>query len=238
MRKKVFISISVFSLIMALFFFFAGECGFEPETPASPASGDIVIIFSTPGIDKNTDGYLSGSGTLVVEEGDLKSYDLAIKETGVEVSWGKRWSFQVTGLMSVKSIFAHITSIDQDEQEFPLDGIDDDIPPFDEWSTKSTTTVTWNDNGTVKEVEIVSGGPIVWKAAYEYYENGKLKSERFYSLDQGEVVEFQRAYFYSEYGDPDFPNFQTEVWYYDTQGDGVIPDDYDYKANEYFWFHD
>ncbi len=70
MRKKVFIPISVFSLIMALLFFFAGECGFEPETPVS---GNIVIIFSTPKIDKGDYGYLSGSGTLVVEEGDLNA---------------------------------------------------------------------------------------------------------------------------------------------------------------------
>lgn len=220
---------------MALLFFFAGECGFEPETPAS---GNIVIIFSTPGIDTEDDGYLSGSGTLVVEEGDLKSYDLAIKETEygeVLEYWGKRWSFQMAGLWSVQSIFNNITSIDGEEQEFELDDIDDEIPLFGEDSTTWTATVTWNDDGTVKGVETVSGEEIVWKAAYEYYEDGKLKSERIYSMEYGG---FTQAYYYARYDDPDFPNFQTEVWYYNTNGDGEIHDDYVYEEVPPNWPYD
>lgn len=95
----------------------------------------------------------------------------------------------------------------------------------------------------MKGVEIVSEEWIIWKAAYEY-ENGKLKSERFYSLNmemlaiQGEEVEFTKAYYYARYDNADFPNFQTEVWYYDTQNEGGIPDDYDYKANKDTLIHD
>ncbi len=90
----------------------------------------------------------------------------------------------------------------------------------------------------MKGVEIVSGGPVVWKAAYEY-EDGKLKSERFYSLNmemlaiQGEEVEFTKAYYYARYDNADFPNFQTEVWYYDTQNEGGIPDDYNYEIDPF-----
>ena len=221
------------------------SCG-ESETETS-SSGNITMAFSSPGQEPGDHGYLSYSGTLTVEDGNMTLYELTgvrlmkvsevIRAQELTGYMGMRYRITRTVSRDAEGIFAGIAEGTREVQTFYLDSADDPIPLFDPESRsyeKGKGVFEWDGD---RLISFTGYGPEgeAWvagnKDVYEYYENGTLKSIRKGDWEH-ESLYFSEAEYYGEY-DPVFALFPflTAKFHAEYSIDESIPDGYNYDDN-------
>lgn len=235
MKKKLILGVFFALLSIAVVFSLISCTGEGDGGGGGNASGNITLKLSTPGLDSDQDGYATGTGTFVVEDGNLDSYELVVKGYDDGPS-GIRYKITRTKSRDASGFYAGILEGTMEMQYFPLGGIDDEVPAFDssgDYYSKGKGELVWNESQLTsftgydwESGDWALGG----KTAFEYYDNGTLKDIREGDYEDPDWF-YDDADWYSEY-DTTFTNYPTLI--YDFGASAVqnsIPDGYDYLGN-------
>ena len=149
MKKKLILGV-FFAVLSIVFVFSLISCTEEGGGGGGNASGNITLKLSTPGLDSDQDGYATGTGTFVVEDGNLDSYELVVKGYDAEDGYsGIRYKITRTKSRDASGFYAGILEGTMEMQIFPLNGIDDEVPAFDssgDYYSKGKGELVWNEN--------------------------------------------------------------------------------------------
>jgi hypothetical protein len=254
MQKKYFPIFAIFLLLIALLFSLASTCGTVTDETVEEEvvlDGSIVLTFSIPGVEKGTDGYFEGTGTLTIENGVPTVYDLETKSTSQPVLDNGVDKLAVIGLVDSafrsrltvidtqpgSGVFDQITKLSFESEQFELESFDDPVPDFqmDRTYSKDDISFTWGSSG-LGEVTVRSGEPLEVdsKSVYDY-ENGSLRSLR----ESNDGIFFKSALYHLYDNDPPFQDLPSELVKYiaDMESEHPsIPPDYDYELNDAGYF--
>ena len=236
MKKKLILGVFFVLLSIAVVFSLISCTGEGDGGGGGNASGNITLKLSTPGLSSDENGYATGTGTFVVKDGNLDSYELVVKGPDADDEYsGIRYKITRTKSRDASGFYAGILEGTMEMQIFPLNGIDDEVPAFDSSGDyyKSKGELVWNENQLTsftgydwESGDWVLGG----KTAFEYNDDGTLKDIREGDYEDPEWF-YDDADWYSEY-DTTFTNYPTLIYDFGASAEqNSIPDNYDYLGN-------
>jgi hypothetical protein len=223
MKNKKLYLLGFLLLVLPIAFFVS--C--ENAGTNGDGSGSIVVTVTTPDISKGNSGYMEGTGTYVVENGAPVSYEFlgkkqeditamnALAAVGL-TNIAMREKITITSTTSGSGLFDQFAGATIETQTYTLNSIDDPVPEFD-----SSSLLTRQED--------YRGSTLDGTRKWEYYSDGRIKSER-YSDNAPSPDILQDARYVHQY-DETFTTMPFEEWVYSTDGSISIPDGYDYEID-------
>ena len=206
-------------------------------------SGNITFKFYNPAVNSYTENnYVEGDSTLTVKDGFIESYNYLVRFGDSSGNYSARkMRIAVQDSKNARDIFS-VNTITWEDQSFSLANFDDPIYDFDPSSDDYRMVKVgyfYNSNGKVERLTFYVYNPNddTWsdsgEDAFTYYDDGRLKLIREADRYDANNDPIYYSAMYFKYDNPNFPDFPTEKWEFETDdnNDPSIEANYDFEGD-------